>query len=269
MDIRELNEALAAERTRESMRTQGWVVIPGVVAAALCDTLARQLEIGLELRQRIRAHNGVEGSNDGTLHHLLADHPCFMELLSGLEPFDPLFKWWFSGQYILNSYGGVINQRDSRAYVHAVHRDIRFSSDAKRFMLNLLVMLDDFTLTNGATHLLSGSQTLTDRPDPQEFLEQSARATGERGSVLLFDSRLWHATGMSQVDTPRRALTLTFTSPFFKQQLDYPRLIGYEVVAGLSPFLRQVIGFNARVPASLEEYYLPVAQRFYQRGQDD
>lgn len=269
MDTRELNEILAAGRTRDSLQTQGWVVIPGVVAAGMCDTLADQLEAGLALRQQIRARNGVEGSNDGTLHHLLADHPCFMELLSGLEPFDPLLKWWFSGQYILNSYGGVVNRRDSRAYVHAVHRDIRFSSDARRFMLNLLVMLDDFTLANGATHLLSGSQTLANRPGQQEFLERSARATGERGSVLLFDSRLWHATGASQVDTPRRALTLTFTSPFFKQQLDYPRLVGYAGAAGLSPFLRQVIGFNARVPASLEEYYLPVPQRFYQRGQDD
>jgi hypothetical protein len=269
MNMAELNEILAAERTRESMRTQGWVVISGVIAEGLCDTLVRQLETGLALRQRIRERNGVEGSNDGTLHHLLADHPCFMDLLCVLEPFDPLLNWWFSGQYILNSYGGVINRRDTRAYVHDVHRDIRFSSDAKRFMLNLLVMLDDFTLANGATHLLSGSQTLANRPDPQEFLERSARATGERGSVLLFDSRLWHATGASQVDTPRRALTLTFTSPFFKQQLDYPRLVGYEGGAGLSPFLRQVIGFNARVPASLEEYYLPVAQRFYQRGQDN
>ena len=39
-------------------------------------------------------------------------------------------------------------------------------------------------------------------------------------------------------------------------------------ISTLTPFLRQVIGFNARVPASLEEFYVPVEQRFYQRGQD-
>ena len=130
-------------------------------------------------------------------------------------------------------------------------------------------MLDDFRLDNGATHLLSGSQHLRDKPDEASFVAESARATGTRGSILFFDSRVWHATGVSQVDTPRRALTLTFPSPFFKQQLDYARLIGHPRAAGLSPFLKQMVGFNSRVPASLDEYYVPLAARFYQRGQDD
>jgi hypothetical protein len=30
-----------------------------------------------------------------------------------------------------------------------------------------------------------------------------------------------------------------------------------------------MVGFNSRVPASLDEYYVPLADRFYQRGQDD
>jgi len=253
----------------ERLERDGWFVWPGVVESTLVDTLAAELAESLALRERIRARNGVDGNNDGTLHHLLADHPCYLELLARLEIAAPVFERFFAGKCILNSYGGVINRRDTRAYVHGIHRDIRFSSDSKRFMLNLLVMLDDFTLDNGATHLLSGSQHLRDKPDDAAFVAESARATGTRGSVLFFDSRVWHATGKSTVEAPRRALTLTFTSPFFKQQLDYPRLIGHARAATLSPFLRQMIGFNSRVPASLDEYYVPLADRFYQRGQDD
>ena len=253
----------------ERLERDGWFVWPGVVESTLVDTLAAELAESLALRERIRARNGVDGNNDGTLHHLLADHPCYLELLARLEIAAPVFERFFAGKCILNSYGGVINRRDTRAYVHGIHRDIRFSSDSKRFMLNLLVMLDDFTLDNGATHLLSGSQHLRDKPNDGTFVAESARATGTRGSVLFFDSRVWHATGKSTVEAPRRALTLTLTSPFFKQQLDYPRLIGHARAATLSPFLRQMIGFNSRVPASLDEYYVPLADRFYQRGQDD
>lgn len=247
----------------------GWFVLPDAFDGPLIDTLAEELGTALTLRGQIRRRNGVEGANDGTLHHLLADHPSFMELLTRIKPFDPLLSRYFNGKYILNSYGGVINRRDTTAYVHGVHRDIRFSSDTKRFMLNILVMLDDFTLANGATHLLSGSQHLRDKPDTNAFSQQASRATGKRGSILFFDSRIWHATGKSEVDTPRRALTLTLTSPFFKQQLDYPRLCGYERAATLSPFLKQIIGFNSRVPSTLDEYYVPLDNRFYQRGQDD
>lgn len=252
-----------------ALARDGWTVIPEAVQSRLLNELVGQLPASLARRDDIRKINGVADNNDGTLHHLIADHECYVELLKELEAVDPLFKHFFSGNYILNSYGGVVNRRDTRAYVHNVHRDIRFTTDSKRFMLNVLVMLDDFTLENGATHLLSGSQNVASKPDDDVFRARSSRALGKRGSVVLWDSRLWHATGHNQTDTLRRALTLTLTCPFFKQQLDYPRLLGYDHPSRGDPYLRQVIGFNARVPASLEDYYVSVEQRFYQRGQDD
>jgi Phytanoyl-CoA dioxygenase (PhyH) len=253
----------------QRLATAGWCIIPDAIDNSLLDRLCSQLDRSLEIREQIRRRNHVDGSNDGTLHHLLADDPCFVDLLASLARFDPLLRWYFAGNYVLNSYGGVINRRDTNAYVHGVHRDIRFGSDIKRFMINVLVMLDDFTLANGATHLLSGSQTQADRPNPDTFLREADRAVSARGSVLFFNSLLWHATGRSEVDAPRRALTLTLTNPFFKPQLDYPRLLGYDRAAEFNPFLRQVIGYNSRIPASLDEYYRPVSERFYQRGQDD
>jgi len=52
-----------------------------------------------------------------------------------------------------------------------------------------------------------------------------------------------------------------------KQQLDYPRALGDEFGASLSPVLRQVLGYNARVPASLDEWYQPPERRLYQKSQ--
>ncbi len=84
---------------------------------------------------------------------------------------------------------------------------------------------------------------------------------------MVFDSNLWHAAGVNCTDRPRRALTLAFTRPFVKQQLDYPRALGYERGASFSPGLRQLLGYNARVPASLEEWYQPPDRRMYKRDQ--
>ncbi|MFM0295461.1 MULTISPECIES: phytanoyl-CoA dioxygenase family protein [Paraburkholderia] len=251
-----------------ALATAGWTVLPRLIRSELLDSLVQALGPSLALRDAIRRRNGVLENSAGTLHHLLMDDPCYVELLAELSALDPVFKGYFEGNFILNSYGGVINERDSRSYVQNVHRDIRFGSDTRRFMLNALVMLDDFTLENGATHVLSHSQNIQQQPTDEHFYAQAARATGERGSVLLFDSRMWHATGRNTTDAPRRALTLTFTSPFFKPQLDYARLFGYRNLDRCNAWMRQVLGFNARVPESLDEFYVPVEQRFYQRGQD-
>jgi hypothetical protein len=251
-----------------ALATAGWTVLPGLIRRKLLDSLVKALGPSLALRDQIRRRNGVQENSAGTLHHLLMDDPCYVELLAELSTLEPVFKGYFQGNFVLNSYGGVINERDSRSYVQNVHRDIRFGSDSRRFMVNALVMLDDFTLANGATHILSHSQNLQQQPTDEHFYAQASRATGERGSVLLFDSRMWHATGRNTTDAPRRALTLTFTSPFFKPQLDYARLFGYSNLDRCNAWMRQVLGFNARVPESLDEFYVPVQQRFYQRGQD-
>ncbi|MEK6292896.1 MAG: phytanoyl-CoA dioxygenase family protein [Paraburkholderia tropica] len=252
----------------EALLVRGWALLPDFIDRGLLAELADAMAPSLAMRDAIRRENGVTANADGTLHHLLADAPCYVELLSALEPLTPIFDRFFEGKYILNSYGGVANRSQMHAYVQEIHRDIRFGTDAKRFMLNALVMLDDFTLENGATHLLPGSQHLPEKPGHEAFYAEAERATGTAGSVLLFDSRVWHAAGINHTSSPRRALTLTFTCPFFKQQLDYPRLFGYDRLAGCDAWLRQLIGFNARTPESLNEFYVPVEQRFYQRGQD-
>lgn len=258
----------SVKQHQAELETKGWTIVPDVVSPPLTATLAAALAPSLALRDGIRERNGVAHGTDGTLHHLLMDDPCYLQLLSALEALAPIFNAFFEGKYILNSYGGVISTHDSRAYVHEVHRDIRFGTDTKRFMLNALVMLDGFTADNGATHLMTHSQNLFARPSDEQFFEGASRAIGTAGSVLLFDSRIWHAAGVNDTPQPRRALTLTFTCPFFKQQLDYPRLFGYSNAARCDAWLRQLIGFNARVPESLEQFYIPIEQRFYQRGQD-
>lgn len=258
---------LADQRAR--LDTDGWFIAPGLVDAALVARLVAAMDASRAPRDAIRQQRGLLANNDGTLHHLLGDDPAYTDLAKALEGVDGLLRAYFDGNYIINSYGGIINTQSASAYLHKIHRDIRFSSDSKRFMLNLLIMLDDFTLDNGATHLLTGSQHQQAQPADADFFAKAARAVGPSGAIAFFDSRLWHAAGANHTPKVRRGISITLTSPFFKPQFDYPRRIGAASGIPADPYLRQVIGFNARVPATLEEYYVPVDERCYQRGQDD
>ena len=83
----------------------------------------------------------------------------------------------------------------------------------------------------------------------------------------MFNSNLWHAGGDNQTDQPRRSVTPMYCKPFMKQQFDYPRAVGYARADALSDHARQVVGFNARTPASLDEWYQPPAKRMYRNDQ--
>lgn len=155
-----------------ALATAGWTVIADLFADTSIDAICDALAPSLALRDAIRQRNGVQGDATGTLHHLLTDAPCYVALLAAFAPLEPLFRAYFNGNFILNSYGGVINERNSHAYVQNVHRDIRFGSEDRRFMLNALVMLDDFTLENGATWLLPHSQRLAAPPTMQHSMRK-------------------------------------------------------------------------------------------------
>lgn len=248
------------------MQQHGWVIFANILPNSLIARLNTDLHSAYVTCRNLQIKNGIDVGTDGTVHHLLGLEDSFLELLDVL-PLQEFLATYFQGNYILNSYGGVINTHESSAYVGNIHRDIRTFSAHLPLMLNMLIMLDDFSLENGATYLMTGSHLRDAKPKEEDFFAHADRATGGAGSVLLFNSNLWHAAGSNATDKPRRALTLTFTKPFMKQQLDYPRALGYDQVDKLSAKLLQIIGYNARVPEDLNAWYQPPEKRAYKPGQ--
>ena len=58
-----------------------------------------------------------------------------------------------------------------------------------------------------------------------------------------------------------------FTRSFFKQQIDYVRLLGDDSIEPLLPRTQQLLGWYTRVVTSLDEYYRPAHERLYRGGQ--
>lgn len=250
----------------DALRDNGWTLLPSIVPPDLVARLTAELERVYHDQRALQLRNGVGAGTDGTVHHLPCAGGPFLELLeSGYG--QSLLAQFFGGPYILNTYGGVLNLPSDPSYVSRVHRDQRTFSGGVHLMAQLLVMLDDFTEQNGATYFLNGSHKMRDRPPDDQFFRDAVRAPGPAGSVIVFDSNLWHAAGTNKTSKPRRALTLAFTRPFIKQQLDYPRALGYDRGAAFAPLLRQLLGYNARVPTSLDEWYQPPERRMYRRDQ--
>ena len=252
---------------KSSLDTDGWVVYENAIEPEFIDRINEDIEDGYICRRNIQKKNGISADMDGTLHHLLERDNFSIPLLERMYCHDEITQY-FGGKYILNGMNGVIHSKQERPYLSNMHRDIRTFMIETKILLQMIIALDDFTLQNGATHFLSGSHKIALRPDETFFYTNADRATVLKGSIIVFDSNLWHAAGENFTAKPRRALTLGFTRPFFKQQMDYSRFLGYDFVAGLKPELRQVIGYNARVPANLNEYYQPPHLRMYQRDQE-
>lgn len=262
-----MQNAISVDDFTKKMNRDGWIVFPSVIDQLLIDRLNTDLDNAYKVCRSIQVKNGLVENTDGSVHHLVGLGDAFLELLERKPLFEYIRSFFVGQNFILNSYGGVINTPNANTYANKVHRDIRTFSGDLPFMINMLVMLDDFTLENGATHLATGSHLSDPKPSDEEFYATSDRAVGKAGSILLFNSNLWHATGYNKTQKVRRCLTPTFTRPFIKQGCDYPRVLGYAYGEKLSDDMKQILGYNARVPASLDEWYQPPEKRMYKPGQ--
>jgi len=255
MSLKEINTTLNAK---------GWIILDELLQTDLVDRLNADLDRAYSICREIQLKNGIDVNTDGTIHHAILFGGSNLELLDKHIP-NTCIESYFGGKFILNTYGGILNMKSKESYVCKVHRDLRSFSGEIPLMLNMLVMLDDFTLENGATYLLTGSHRVPEKPSDEIFFNNADRAVGKAGSILLFNSNLWHAAGKNKMAVARRALTMAFTRPFMKQQLDYPKAL--DNVEVLSDNLKQILGFNSRIPASLDEWYQPPEKRMYKPDQ--
>ncbi len=82
--------------------------------------------------------------------------------------------------------------------------------------LTTLWMLSPFSSENGGTLILPGSHRSDNNPsgengiDPLDSIPGELQAEGEAGSVLVLDSRLWHASAPNNSDEPRVAVVIRY-----------------------------------------------------------
>ena len=249
------------------MGIRGWFRFENVMRQPFLDTLRQDLQSLYDKRRAKQIENGVADGMEGTAHHLVGDNTAIDRLIATHPLGAYLDRYFDGGKYILNSVGAVLNTKDSDKYVGAVHRDVRSYTSPHRMMINVMVLLDDFTPENGATYILPGSQWLQGKPSDEVFFNYAEQVRGKAGDMIVFDSHMWHAAGANTTDQVRRLITIGFARPYIKAQIDFPRFLSDEFASNLSEVEKQLYGYHARVAESLDEYYQPAENRTYRSDQ--
>lgn len=245
--------------------SKGWCVVPDVFDHIIIDEVIQQYNSTRHVYQFFHQTRGLERQVANASHHTHVTVPAMWKLLDN-DTIEFYLDEIFKGPAILNTMG-LSEVTGSGVYTQNIHRDVRTNTGNYPLWLNMLIMLDDSTLDNGATWLLERSQSYAEAPPEDLFFGNAVRATGKKGDLLIFDCNLWHCAGRNTTSSPRRIITPFFSRPFIKQQIDIPRLYGENFGDSLSPRLKQWMGYNSRVPTCLGEFYQQDDQRFYKRNQ--
>lgn len=106
--------------------------------------------------------------------------------------------------------------------------------------LNVAWCLDDFTEANGATRFAPGSHKLNRLPTAADGEIATVPMEAEAGSIVVFESRVWHKTGHNRTEGERRAGVFAwYTKPIYRTQENW--------FLALRPEIRQFASDDALV----------------------
>ncbi len=220
------SELLSAAQKR-ALDEQGYVALPAVLSS-------QQVE---KLRAALRELLQAEGDRAG---HEVHQEPG-TERLADLVNKDPVFTTCISHPLVLAAIAHVLendlklSSLNARAaqpgHGHqALHTDYGETPPGHYRVCNSIWLLDDFTTENGATRVVPGSHLRgqmpsTVLPDPAAPHPEQVLLLAPAGSVVVFNSHLWHGGTLNRSPASRRAVHAYFCRRADVQQLDQRRYL--------------------------------------------
>jgi hypothetical protein len=111
--------------------------------------------------------------------------------------------------------------------------------------MNLMYFLEDVTPENGGTLVMPGSHRGNVAPDDTDSHVDTIAASGPAGTCLVFESRLWHATGPNiTTDQERPVILVFFVRPWMRQQENFSLSIKEDVLEKCSDRIKGFLGFR-------------------------
>ena len=248
----------------QEIQERGFTLVPSIIpweeVRVLRDLLATCISKDLERWQ------GKPYPDAWMVHNLMVRGMPFARLMEN-ESLQAYLCELLGDTCIIYAYTSSSMPPKGTNYSHRIHTDCPRFIPGYITNVGIMLALDDYTEENGATYFLPGSHTQAGTPSEQEFTAKAERVFPKKGEAMIFNARTFHRGGRNETDQPRHGITMNVCRSYMRQRFDYPRLVPKEVVDQLGEVGRRFLGFNVRMPTSLEEYYLPEDQRLYKAGQ--
>lgn len=235
------SEFLAAHAAR--LGHDGYTIIENAfdseVGCALIDGLLDLERTG----QAGYANTTFEGTRTVRVYNLLARGEVFRQVPLN-DSVLPVAEAALDGELLLSSLSAITLGPGQEAQpMHEDTQQIPLPRPHPPISINAMWALSPFTEENGATRIVPGSHLRQDSPVYGGDYDTVA-ATMAAGSVMLFDSRLWHAGGANKTDARRYAISCYYCAGWVRQQENLQLGLPQDLVAEFPRRLQELCGYS-------------------------
>lgn len=201
--------------TEEIVRGKGYVVLPDLLSPAEA-TEARDLILQLAQKERQQDKLDVHEKKE-RLHGLIYKGDVFGKLVQE-KLILAIIEAILGEDIVLGGFSAHILHPQARRM--GVHVDYPYWAMSSPFPqhpvleIQVIWMIDDFTVNNGAPLFAAGTQNLAIKPDPNEFERTARQITGSAGTAIVSHGLCWHDTSENKSDRSRISLLGNYTPQY-------------------------------------------------------
>lgn len=256
-----VRRARTVEEAKELIDEDGLCVIEGVLDAEALARVRSALVAGIAHDEA----NGVQlrgfpfdpDKSNTRIFDLIGKDRVFVELVEHPVAIE-LVRHVIGDPFLLSNFSGNVTAPGSGAMaMHADQGYVPAPWPPYPMAVNVAWALDDFTEANGATRFVPESHRKDHGPGRSTAGVKSVPIECPAGSIFIMDGRVWHQTGPNvSEDQTRAGLFAYYVRPFIRPQWNWSLTLSREQLDGMSPLMREVLGFGKNVTSSLESLYL-------------
>jgi len=225
------------------LHEQGYTIVEGAVAPALVADLRAALDAVEQAQALGYAGSRFEGYRTVRIYNLLAHDEIFWRVPLH-EHVLPIAERFLDPELLLSSLSAITLGPGQEAQpLHEDTQQIPLPRPRPAIALNAMWALSDFTAANGATHIVPGSHRY-DSPPAFGATVPTVAAEMPAGSVMLFDSQLWHAGGANTTDQRRYAMACYYCVGWMRQQENQLLGVPTELAARMPRRLQELLGYS-------------------------
>jgi len=260
-----------------SLDLDGFVVVENVFTEDFCRRT-------VSICESIYSENAKNYANENVESNRLADKSG-EKVIYNLHNKSDIF-WTFFEHPIIKEAGDYLlktgSYQDSEPYYlnnisartplrgnlgQQLHTDSNLPGISKCLVMNVLCVLEPFTLKNGATRVIPGSHKRECYPEDGVTYEDEVRLVAGTGSVIIFNASLWHGSGANTDGSSRWALVLGYARWFVKPSFDFMKNTPRGIFENLTDAQKSLLGFDS-VPPRDEFTRLRRRSRYYEKPED-
>ena len=151
---------------------------------------------------------------------------------------------------------GIINRPERTQSQTRWHRDLNYQQwvSSAPLAISAVVCLEDFNSTTGGTVFVPSSHKFPEPPSPKLLEQCEVTVEAPSGSVLVFDSMIFHRAGINRSNLVRRGVNHVIGRPILAQQVDIPAMLGPPMPR--DPWLAGYLGYRWKPPEDIRAWRL-------------